>query len=178
MRFRETRGRQYGASLLSASDSIVNVADFRAKMDPQLHTLVAGHPLGKNVLIGHKLRQLIPGRGLRWCWPVSDFIVQHEDYSEFPQPVPFNYLGVGLGEREADDSLILLLQEKGLNVAPFISRPAPAPVPPPIQVPQAMAHTPGIGLQTPLPGFGTDPVEQTQAFQNAIMNIVAEGVAQ
>jgi hypothetical protein len=72
-------------------------------MDPQL---VAIHPHGKHCLIGHKLRQLISGRGLRWCWPVAldqtenAFTVEFEDYSRYPHPVPFDYLGVGLGEEK------------------------------------------------------------------------------
>jgi hypothetical protein len=61
-------------------------------------------------------------------------------------------------------------------VTPFLARGAPAPAPPPIQVPPAMASTPGINLQTPMPAFGVDPVEQTQAFQNVIMNIVQRGL--
>jgi hypothetical protein len=148
-------------------------------MDPQSQALVAIHPQGRNVLLGHKLRQLIPGGGVRWCWPIrfdqaaNGYIVQLEDYSEYPHPVPLNYLGVGLGERDATDPLILLLQSKGQNVAPFLSR--QAPVPPPIQVTAAMAATPGFGFQTPLPGFGADPAEQTQAFQNAVMNLVQQG---
>jgi hypothetical protein len=39
-------------------------------MDPQLQALVAIHPLGRDVFLGQKLRQLIPGNGVRWCWPV------------------------------------------------------------------------------------------------------------
>jgi hypothetical protein len=148
-------------------------------MDPQLQALVAVHPLGKSVLIGHKLRQLIPGAGLRWCWPVrldatgDIFYVQHEDYSEFPYPVPLNYLVIGLGELEPTNPLILL-QQVGQNVGPFLIRPAP-PAPAPLQVPRAAAPTPGAGLRTPLPVFGADLDEQNQALQNAIMNIVQQG---
>jgi hypothetical protein len=104
-------------------------------MDPQLQALVAIHPLGKEVLLGHKLRQLIPGNGVRWCWPVclnqarDAYFVQHEDYSEYPHPVPLNHLKVGLGEREPHEPIILLLQQHGQNVAPFLTRPAPAPAP-------------------------------------------------
>jgi hypothetical protein len=39
-----------------------------------------------------------------------------------------------------------------------------------------MARTPGVaGLQTPLPVFGADPAEQTQAFQNVLLSIVQQG---
>lgn len=140
---------------------------------------MAIHPQGRDVLIGHKLRQIIPGRGVKWCWPVrqdqnrTGYIVQHEDYSEYPFPVPFNYLGVGLGEREPTDPLILLLQQKGQDVAPFLIRQAPAPTP--LQVPAAMARTPGVGFQSPLPMLGADPIEQNQAFQNVVLNIVQQG---
>lgn len=107
----------------------------------------------------------------------DSFTVQHEDYSQYPHPVPLNCLGVGIGERDLTDPLILLLQSKGQNVAPFLTTPA-AQAPPPLQVPQPpqnMARTLGFGLQTPMPMFGADPAEQTQAFQNAVMNIVQQG---
>jgi hypothetical protein len=32
----------------------------------------------------------------------------------------------------------------------------------------------GFGLQSPMPAFGFDPAEQTQAFQNAVMSIVQQ----
>jgi hypothetical protein len=101
--------------------------------------------------------------------------VQLEDYSEYPYPVLFNYLGIGLREREEDKPLILLLQEHGQNVTPFLKRAAPAPAP--LRVPPVAAQTPGPmpGLPTPLPGLGADPTEQNQAFQNAILNIVQQG---
>lgn len=39
-----------------------------------------------------------------------------------------------------------------------------------------MTRTPGMGLQTPMPGFGGDLLEQTQAFQNAVLlSIVQQG---
>jgi hypothetical protein len=149
-------------------------------MDPQLRALVAVHPQGMLALIGHKLRQLIPGRGLRWCWPGrldqigQAYIVQLEDWSEDPNPILFQHLGVGLRERESHEPLIRMLQANGQDVSPFLIRPAPALVPPPIKVPPVMAHTPGFGFQTPIPGLA-DPAEQTQAFQNPVMSIVQEG---
>lgn len=91
-------------------------------MDPQLRALVAVHPQGKRVLLGQKLKQVLPDGSLRWCWSVrldateQAFYVQHEDYSEFPHPVPFGYLGIGLREREPDDPMILLLQAEGQNI--------------------------------------------------------------
>jgi hypothetical protein len=131
-------------------------------MDPQLQALVAIQPLGNDVLLGHKLRQLLPGGEVRWCWPVrfdqlssNWYLVQQEDYNEYPHPIPFNYLGVGLAERGASDPLIQLLKAKGQDVTPFLSRPAPAAAP--IRVLAAMAATPGCGFQTPLPDFGADP---------------------
>jgi hypothetical protein len=71
--------------------------------------------------------------------------------------------------------LILLLQQLGQNVAPFLIGPAAQAVPPPIQVPRAPAPTPGAGLSTPLPDFGADLDEQNQPLQNAVMNIVQQG---
>jgi hypothetical protein len=138
------------------------------------------HPQGKEVLIGKKLRQLTPDGRLQWCWPVgldntgNGFYVQLEDYSEYPHPVPFNYLGIEIREREADDPLILLLLSKGQNVTPFLSTRA-ATAPALLRVPPAMAQTPRAGLQTPLPGLGVDLSEQNQLFQNAVMNIVQQG---
>jgi hypothetical protein len=82
-------------------------------MDRQLRALVAIHPQGKQVLIGHKLRQLLPNGRIQLCWPVrldntgNGFYVQLEDFSEYPYPVPFNYLGVGHRERDPDDPLII-----------------------------------------------------------------------
>jgi hypothetical protein len=61
------------------------------------------NPLGKDVILGHKLRQILPDGGMRWYWPVrrdhtgNAYIVQHEDYSEYPHAVPFNYLTIELG---------------------------------------------------------------------------------
>jgi hypothetical protein len=113
------------------------------EMDTQLRALVAVHPQGKDVLIGKKLKQLTPDGRLQWCWPVkrdntgNAFYVQLEDHSEYPFPVPFDYLEIGIGEREADDPLILLLQAQGQNVTPFLSRPASAPAP--LKVPPAVA---------------------------------------
>lgn len=93
---------------------------------------------------------------MRFDQAANGYVVQHENYSIYPHVVPFNHLGVGLGERDATDPLILLLQSNGQNASPFLSR--QAPIPPPIQVPAAMAATPGFGFQTP--AFGADPVEQ------------------
>jgi hypothetical protein len=147
-------------------------------MDPQLRALVAVHPQGKRALLGLKLRQVLPDGSVRWCWPVrldatgQAFHVQHEDYSEFPHPVPFGYLGIGLRERDPDDPLILLLQAEGQNVTPFLKA---ASAPTPLRVPVGPAQTPMAGFASPLPGLGVDPAEQTQAFQNAVLNLVQQG---
>jgi hypothetical protein len=150
-------------------------------MDPQLQTLVATHPDGMRVLLGHKLRQLIPGNGLRWCWPVrldqtgNAFFVQHEDYSNIRSQFPSTSWESDWGR----ESLMIPSSSccKGLNVALFLIRPPlnPAPAPAPIRVPAAPARTPGVGFQTPMPVFGADPDEQNQAFQNAVMSIVQQG---
>lgn len=64
-------------------------------MDPQLQALVAIHPNGISAQLEHKLRQLMPGRGIRWCWPVrldatsTAFFVQLEGYNEDPNPDGF-----------------------------------------------------------------------------------------
>lgn len=71
------------------------------------------------------------------------------------------------------DPLIQLLDAHGQNVGPFMMGPAPAQAP--LQVPRAPAPTPGAGLIIPVAGLGLDPVEQNQAFQNAVMSIVQRG---
>jgi hypothetical protein len=151
-------------------------------MDPQLVTLVNG-PDGYEALIGQKLQHHLPGSQKPfWCWPTSlddtwkAYWVQDEFYRDGPFPVPLDQLAIGIGERESNDPLIILLRRKGMNVSPFL-KPVPPPTPPaPLNIPAAPVNTPGVGFVTPLPTFGAEiPAEQTQAFQRALLSIVQRG---
>jgi hypothetical protein len=48
------------------------------------------------------------------------FLLQDELYRDAPFSVPPKQLVIGIGEREPNDPLILLLKQKGMDVAPFL----------------------------------------------------------